>query len=350
MEEKKIESIKSEYVHRESEIDQIFSALNSPKNFSVRLLLIYGFNNTGKTSILSKIVKLSFSVFAFIDCRLFDDERNFYEEIIYQLNSKHEKLTLVPKYKALKFSDFCEKLNSINKSFCLVFDHFESIQKFGKMSLERLTRITDEIENAKIVFVQTGFDTKCLLGNDHIYKIFFDNLDKKQLSEIISSKLTKHKNIGLNKNDNARFKNLAKRVCDVFSVYTFDLQKLLQICYYLINELNGEFELSEIKKIERKICLNFNNLNFILAGDKNKKTDKLPKTFKYLIIGTFLASFLEKSMDKKIFNVFGDIKKNKKVMYKKISKTPKQTTLLAGPKIFNFARFSKIFNFVLSFN
>lgn len=369
----RLKEIKKKIVCRDAEISYIFGLLGqTPMDEPPPALFLHGDTGSGKSLILSNCLELGKFKYAIVNCLEGYSVKIIYESIVNQL-AEHEpsvENSFQPYAKCSTFLDFVlglqqlssekniGRLGSDDFSITIVLDKCEKLRKYDKSILSAFLKLK-ELSRLKIcvIFVAilpwTRFYIDDASSEPIIY--YLKNYSQKELLQILL--LDKPEN-----HSQKFYENYLNLFLSIFYQASNDVRELkyqARVNFEYYSEPIRKKELTEndttelwkrsqqffkksLKSLYLKMDCNIETAEKMTSVATHALSMELPYYSKYLLIGSYLASFNPASEDKRVFlKNHGKIKKSKRMKVEKVKHH------LIGPKPFGLQRLFAIVSSIL---
>lgn len=361
---------------REKEVNYLVRLFGPPECMSCQSLFIYGHSSTGKTFVVSELLKEIQVPYAWINCYEAHSPRLLFSALTEKLLQNHKALCGLEGIKSCgslcDFLNFSKKyLQGVKETTYLVFDNAEVLRDKEPVVLAALLRF-QELTKANIctVFISQIIWEKFRLdlGVCPPILLHFSNYSKSELHEILCLDCPPD----YSKEFYAAYINV---VLNVFFVVTRDLQELrhqalISFSKYCEPVVSDEISAGDVHKLWRNIeptlkkalhtvylreisgprwnSVQSENRNAV-EGQSEKSTEvsavtsyrmttELPFYSKFLLLAAYLASYNPPKTDHRFF-----VKNQGRTRRKKPKKKNEVNIHLLGPKPFVLDRLLAIF-------
>ncbi|GIX92494.1 origin recognition complex subunit 5 [Caerostris extrusa] len=351
---------------RDKEISFIKRFMGPSCSFPYPSLSVYGHTTTGKTLIVSEIMKTLNVPYIWINCHESFNVQSMFVNIIQLISPEDtDKRKMSNVHDLLNFLQ--QKLKDADETTYLIFDNAEVLMKEDPFLLSVLVKlqILTKINICSIFISELPWrEFKSQIISFDPISIYFKEYSKEQLVDILS--LDCHPGI-----TEAFYRSYASVIIKIFYFLTTNINELRHVARLhfekyceplkdsdeemsnfklwrhiepILKEAMNSVYLQEISCSKWKDYCNKNlennveNKTSILTAEKFWVTKELPFYSKFLLLAAYFASYNPPKTDFKHF-----VKNQGKQAKKKISKKSEKNRHLMGPKPFTLDRMMSIF-------
>lgn len=361
---------------REKEVNFLVRLFGPPECLPCQCVFVYGLSSTGKTFVVSELIKELQVPYGWINCYEAHSPRLLFSTLTEKLLQNHKALHglegVKPCSSLCDFINFSKKyLQDVNETTYLVFDNAEVLRDKEPMVLAALLRL-QELTKANICTVlisQIIWEKFRLdLGMCSPILLHFSNFSKSELCEILCLDCPP-------KYSKEFYEAYVNVVLNVFFVVTRDLQELrhqalINFSKYCEPVISDEISADDVHRLWKNIeptlkkalhtvylreisgprWNSMQSENKDAVEEQNEKsaeasvvtsyrmTTELPFYSKFLLLAAYLASYNPPKTDHRFF-----VKNQGKTRKKKQKKRNEVNIHLLGPKPFVLDRMLAIF-------
>ncbi|KAK6465696.1 origin recognition complex subunit 5 C-terminus-domain-containing protein [Scheffersomyces coipomensis] len=378
-----IDQLKEEVKYRSNEIDLLSAFISEDALISTPSLIVHGYKAVGKTYTVQKYLQtldVSTSVIRCDECitnrvllqRCFNRIKADRQDGYKKEDGIHDKLKFGKSIES--FYNFANALEnyfestSYTKNHILVLDRFDQCMESTNELFAGFLKLREicQVKNLTIIFiVSTDIPKEVITAVTPT--IYFKSYTEEQVTDILQ--INQLCLFGIEELDNTQagyefWKQYSKIVVDLFFSYTgSDLSLLIDICVKLWTKfiepvVSGKYQVHEFVKVYRENADIFTNENVInnssireyatLEEEKpvsNENVEDLPTHSKFILIASYLASFVDQKDDLHKFSKVKAVKYKKRVFSNKVTKNDIDTRLL-NPGFFDLERMFAILSVI----
>lgn len=343
-----VDKVKEEFPGREYQINLLYKFILEEDKTTTMDFLLYGPPNTGKTSVIKKLLKLLGKSYIVVDCNEFYHPRYLFQAILKELRGVEPKDRECNNI--VSFMNNFEKLSFNETSFDFII--IKNCSSLGEYFVQAFINLQS---NFSIIFIDQRVETYASTIGSHLNKIYFPAYTKDELSKIIPLLRSQY--------DSDLFGNfLIFFLSCVYHLHRdiFEILQLVDVFFAIYKkpiddgELNPNDRQSLYKRIVPHLKMNSSNLVFSFPQSKYPHEDKLEsmqlcvdtelsRTAKFLLIASYIASFVSAKNDKRLFCIKSS-KQKKKIQIPNGNQTENKVSSLLGPKHFSLNRLLSIYS------